>query len=195
MLGSAVPIPQGGFSLAVSLFDQHVRQRGNLRRGLGQGGDTQHIAQQNTDILAALEARQQYRGVVLQRARPEAGEGLLNLFAGAAQIQTLVAQQALEKLGVVNQRLAEKLAITEDHQRVMDQEVMLVEAGDDIRGRRGQLLEEIKRRIRIGQIRGQQRHYLGHAFRHALADQRQVRGGLLRIAEDKPAEPSLQFGL
>ena len=49
---------QPTFRLAQSFADEHIRQPGDFRGGLRQGGDLQHIAQHDPHVLAPLEPRQ-----------------------------------------------------------------------------------------------------------------------------------------
>ena len=154
LLRRAIAVLQLGMDFAQSFFDQHIRQSGNLGRRFRQGGHSQHIAQHDADVLALLETCQQYRRIGFERARAHAGEALLKFFARMGAVQALVADEALKQIGVVDQRLAQPGADGEHHDRVVNQERMLLQQAQHLgRGRFGQPFKLIDRCIGIRRTR------------------------------------------
>ena len=69
----------------------------------------------------------------LERTGTETRQGLVEFFAGEAAVEIFLAQQRGQKIGVLEQRLAQVTAVAEDDYCVMGERVVLFDQTQDLR--------------------------------------------------------------
>ena len=182
--GRAVTLAQSGVGLAQRFRDEHVRERRDLSRDFGQGSDAQHVAQHDAHVLAALEARQGQRRVRLEGAGAEACQALLEVLARVRAVQVLLPRELLQQVRVLDQGLAQELAVGEDRQRVVDESAVPVQQPQALfASLLAQFLEEVESGIGVGRAGEQRGQRLHDPARGAAGDALQVARRRLRIAE------------
>src|SRR5262249_25749944 len=118
------------FGLAQSFLDDHVGQSGNLLGGFRQGGESGDIAQYNADVFAPLEEREQMRRCGLESARSQPGEVFSIVLAAQRTFQILLAGDSMKKLGILNNGLAQPVAVSENQQGMMKEHAVPIEQSD-----------------------------------------------------------------
>ena len=182
VLRRAVAPLQFTVRLAQGLLDQHIGQSRDFRRRLSQGRDFQNIAQHDADILAPLEACQGERNIVVQRARPKASQALVKFFLGKAAVKIFLSQKRRQQVGILDQCLAQKPAVAENHNGVVRQKMMLFQQAHNF-GRLAQALKQKQGAIRIRGLRQQPRQGRGQYRRKPRANALQATFGQVRIAK------------
>src|SRR5579872_2044164 len=133
MLRRTVTALEIALSFAQGLFQENVGEGGDFGSSFSEGSDLQRIAQEDADVLATLETREQERDVSLEAAGTEASEVFLKLLAGKTLIEIFIAQKSLQEVGIADKCLAEKSAVAEDDDSIMGELRMLVEEADGFR--------------------------------------------------------------
>src|SRR5262249_33401056 len=133
-----------------------VRQGGNLRGSFRQGCGSQNITQNNPYILALLEAGQDQRNIRLARARAKSGETLKKIVARQRAFQVTVSLKRTEEVGAVEQRLTQPMAVAENQERVVQEDMIGIKKLRELRiALRDQPFHEAERLVGIRSL-GQQ---------------------------------------
>ena len=156
--------------LPQSLFDQDIGKGGNLGCGFGQRGDFQHVPQHDAEVFAALETGQENGDVGFEGSGAEAGERFMELLAGEAAIEIPLAQEGCENIGVAEQGLPEEATVSEHHDGVVGERMVLAEQVLRLGGFAGQTVKESERGVGIGRLGEQRRQGRSQSGRKPAAD-------------------------
>ena len=174
---------QAGVCVPQGMFDQDIGQRGNLGRGFGQGSDFQHIPQHDTEVFAALETSQENGDVGFERTGAEAGERFMELLTGEASVQISVAQEGLQNIGIPQQGLPQEATVSEHHDGVVGERMVLIEQVLCLRGFTGETVKKNERGVGVGRLGQQRRQGCGQSGGKSAADLGQQGPSALRILE------------